>query len=263
MIRILKETDRQDLLNFLYKEPSYNIFPIGDIETFGFDTDFQRIYAEIEEGEYKSIFLRYRENAVYYASEEKFNKEYLEIFKSDPFDYISGKSNLMKLIDPYLEDFEGHQTYFCELKRTPIIEEPRVNYKTMNSKTDAYKVYDFMHTVEEFSSYTKEREAYVESKMTSMDMGVTLYIEEDGKVVSSVATTAETKINGMVVAVATDKDYRNKGYASALMEVLIYEYLVKKNKELCLFYDNVNAGKIYHRLGFETIGTWDMYKRVK
>ncbi len=92
-------------------------------------------------------------------------------------------------------------------------------------------------------------------------MGVTLFIEEDGKVVSSVATTAETTKSAMVVAVATSEHARNKGYASALMVELMKEYFVKKKKELCLFYDNPSAGKIYLRLGFETIGTWDMYQK--
>ncbi len=94
-------------------------------------------------------------------------------------------------------------------------------------------------------------------------MGVTLFIEEAGKVVSSVATTAETTKSAMVVSVATKEEARNKGYASALMMELMKEYLINKNKELCLFYDNPSAGKIYHRLGFETIGTWDMYKKKR
>jgi predicted GNAT family acetyltransferase len=90
-------------------------------------------------------------------------------------------------------------------------------------------------------------------------MGSTLFIEDQGQIVSTVATTAETTINAMVVSVATDPDYRNKGMASYLLKVLMKDYIIKKKKSLCLFYDNPAAGKIYQRLGFKQLGLWDMY----
>lgn len=94
-------------------------------------------------------------------------------------------------------------------------------------------------------------------------MGITLYIEDEDKIVSTVATTAETTKNAMVVAVATHPKHRHKGYASQLMKRLMTIYLHDKQKTLCLFYNNPEAGKIYYRLGFETIGTWDMYQRIQ
>jgi len=263
MIRLLEEKDRTSVLAFLYKEAAYNIFPIGDIETFGFDTDFQRVYGEFDEdGRYLSIFLRYRTSGIYYACKVRFNKEYLEIFKKDPFEIISGKSELMDLIVPYLEGYEKHHTYFCEAKDMVDLSVPNVKIQKMKTKEDAGLVYDLIGQVEEFSAFHQSKEEYVDAKMKSIKMGMTLFILDHGEVVSTVATTAETKGSAMVVAVATKVEARNKGYASALMKELMHEYLVNKKKSLCLFYDNPSAGKIYHRLGFETIGTWDMYKRT-
>jgi len=34
--------------------------------------------------------------------------------------------------------------------------------------------------------------------------------------------------------------------------------LLSENRTLCLFYDNPEAGAVYHKLGFETIGKWKM-----
>jgi hypothetical protein len=175
MIKKLDHKDQKRVLDYLYKESAYNIFIIGDIETFGMETEFQRVYGEFDdEDQILSIFLRYRENAVY-------------------------------------------------------------------SK--------------------KDKEAFINQKTSDQKMGITLILEKDHQVLSSVATTAETTKSAMVVAVATDQSYRNRGYASILMQKLMMIYFEEKKKELCLFYDNPNAGKIYHRLGFETIGTWDMYSR--
>ncbi len=34
--------------------------------------------------------------------------------------------------------------------------------------------------------------------------------------------------------------------------------LLKRNKTLCLFYDNPKAGRVYRRIGFKEIGIWTM-----
>jgi len=261
MIRLLEEKDRKVLLDYLYQEAEYNIFPIGDIEAFGFDQDFQRIYGEFnQENHLISILLRYRENTIYYSDQLIFNLEYLEIFKNDPFKFISGKTELMSLIHPHLENFELERMYFC--KATSIIQSLKVDdysIKQLRTEEEAGKLYDLISTIDEFGAHLKEKDDFIDAKMKSIQMGTTLFIEEKGKIISTVATTAETTKSAMVVSVATDKAHRNKGLASILMVALMDLYIHQKKKSLCLFYDNVAAGKIYLKLGFKTIGKWDMY----
>ncbi|MDA3931186.1 MAG: GNAT family N-acetyltransferase [Tenericutes bacterium] len=261
MIRLLEEKDRKILLDYLYQEPEYNIFPIGDIEAFGFDKDFQRIYGEFnQEKQLISILLRYKENTTYYSDKLIFNLDYLEIFKLDPFKFISGKTELMKLIHPYLTDFVLERMYFCKASEFnhPLNDDVH-KIRLLKTKEDAGKLYDLISCIEEFSLHLRNKVGFVDAKMNSMKMGTTLFIEKSGKIISTVATTADTTISAMVVSVATDKEFRNQGLVSELMMALMDLYINKKNKSLCLFYDNVEAGKIYLRLGFKTIGTWDMY----
>lgn len=259
MIRKLNKDDKTSVLEYLYQDLNFNIFPIGDIETFGFESDFQRVYADLDEhGNYLSVFLRYRENAIFHSHLSTFNIDYLPIFERDPFLYISGKSNTMNLIKPYLEDFDCREMYFCAAKA--IKTNPIKNHivKKVKSTKDCERLYDLLSIIEEFSIYKKDKERFVKDKLDSLQMGTTLYIKEDDKMVSTVATTAETTKNAMVVAVATDPKYRNKGYATTLLLSLMDLYINNKKKDLCLFYDNPDAGKIYLRLGFENIGTWMM-----
>jgi hypothetical protein len=263
MIRLLTEADCKKVLDYLYEESAFNIFPIGDIETFGFDKDFQRIYGEFsEKGEYLSIFLRYRENAIYYSHQLRFNPEYERIFQDDSFKYISGKKELMELVEPYLSGFKKQKMYFC--KATELLHpksDSSYQIKTLMTEEQCHRLFDLITQITEFSISRKERSEFVEGKINSMAMGVTLFIEENEKIISTVATTAETTKSAMVVAVATDKDYRNQGLASILMKELMHLYINEKKKELCLFYDNPTAGKIYLRLGFKFIGNWNMYER--
>jgi predicted GNAT family acetyltransferase len=265
MIRKLQKQDKDMVLSYLYQDVSYNIFIIGDIETYGIETDFQRVYGEFDEhNQLLSVFLRYRENAVYYSHQHRFNLDYLPIFKSDSFIYMSGKTELMNLIKPYLPNYKQKSTYFCKAEAFTENFTPPANVHILKTQDEASRLYDLLIQIDEFGyheSHTRER--FIEQKTYDTSMGITLYIEEDGQIVSSVATTAETTQNAMVVAVTTRPNYRNKGYASLLMKTLISIYFHEKKKSLCLFYDNPKAGAIYHRLGFVTIGTWDMYHLEK
>ncbi|MGE4571920.1 MAG: GNAT family N-acetyltransferase [Candidatus Izemoplasmatales bacterium] len=261
MIRLLNDSDKTMVLKYLYEDLNYNIFIIGDIEKFGMRAAFQRVYGEFDEShQLLSVFLRYRENAVYYADKIHFNKDYLEIFKKDPFEYFSGKTELTDLIKPYLKDYKNKHMYFCyaDAISEEVIEDKRI--ETLQTLEDAGMLFDLLASIEEFNFSKKDKESFISQKINE-PMGITLLIKEDKMIVSTVATTAETSKNAMVVAVATHKDYRNKGYASLLMKALMKIYIQDLNKSLCLFYDNPSAGKIYHHLGFETIGTWDMFHR--
>jgi predicted GNAT family acetyltransferase len=262
MIRLLTEKDQKSVLDYLYHEPTYNIFLIGDIETYGFNVPFQRIYAEFDdEGHYRSVFLRYRENAIYYAHEKRFNEEYLSIFNKDPFNYISGKSELMAFVRPHLVGFSFKHMYFCEATSCVETRGDDTEIKTVKTEDDARHLFDLLQVIDEFNYKDKQPDVFVKEKMESLDMGITLFIEKNHQIVSTVATTAETTKNAMVVAVATHPNHRERGYASRLMKRLMTLYIQEKGKSLCLFYNNPDAGKIYHRLGFKTIGTWDMHQR--
>lgn len=262
MIKLLQEKDRTNVLNYLNQDAMYNIFIIGDIEAFGFDYLFQHVYAEIDkDGNYKSVFLRHYKSAIYYSDSPIFNKDYLMIFKKEPFTFFSGKPNLLEPIIFYLNNFNKFQMYYCEAVKVLIKNSTKYKVKELQTEEDANKVYNLLLTIKEFSTEKDTREEFIEKKMKSLNTSTTFYIEENGEAISTAATTAETKTHAMVVGVSTRKDKRNKGYATAILGLLMEKYLIQKNNKLCLFYDNPKAGMIYHRLGFVKIGTWVMYEK--
>jgi len=46
MIRQLKNNDKEEILNYLYSEPSINLFAIGDIEASGFESAHQNLWGQ-------------------------------------------------------------------------------------------------------------------------------------------------------------------------------------------------------------------------
>lgn len=259
MIRRLVEKDRDKVLKYLNQEASLNIFIIGDIENFGFDSDFQTIYGEFNnKNEYSSVLLFYRSNLVYYSHLNHFNEEYRIILNAHSFNYANACERLAKIIHPFLKNYSYNEMYFAEAKSFKVKEDfTKLNYKILKTKEEATMLYKMLLTLDEFSTKKQTLAEFIEGKMESLTSGMTLFVEENGVITSSAATVAETSKSAMIVSVGTIQSHRNKGLASKLVSVLMEEYF-KKSKYLCLFYDNPKAGTIYQRLGFENIDKWVM-----
>lgn len=84
-------------------------------------------------------------------------------------------------------------------------------------------------------------------------------INDKDEIVCSGETTAENSHSAMIVAVCTNPLYRRHGFATAVLAKLC-SCLLLEGKTLCLFYYNLEAGKIYKSLGFEDIGFWSLWK---
>lgn len=263
MIRKLTENDRKITLNYCYKDPSINIFIIGDIENFGMETDFQSVYGEFKDDELISVLLRYKENIIYYSHLEFFHTDYISIMNKYEFQFLSGRQSLMNLIKPHFSSFKEKPMYFAEA--TSLSTEFQVDDNDIiDVKTDdeIRKVFTLLKGIEEFDGMQKQEEDdFIKSKHRALNHSVTYSIEKDGVCASTVSTVADTQKSSMVVAVATAPNYRGLGLASKLMIKLLDEYINKRNKYLCLFYDNPSAGKIYKRLGFKDIDKWVMLVR--
>jgi len=261
MIRKLTINDQEKVLKYLYKEASLNIFIIGDIENYGFDKDFQTIYGEFDKKDnYKSVLLNYRENMIYYCDKEYFNEDWMEIINSHEFKFFSGSKKLVTLIEPFIKGTTNKTMYFAEANSIDVdFSSIDNNVVELSNKEDAYLLYDLLISIPEFFGMKDQvKEEFAQRKMETKNDGITYIIKRDNKVISSAATVAETSINAMVIAVATDKDYRKLGLASKVMIKLLNEYINNKEKYLCLFYDNPEAGKIYKRLGFKDVDFWVM-----
>lgn len=152
--------------------------------------------------------------------------------------------------------------FFCEANSLEEgLNDTAYEVKKVNTKEDCEKLFDILISINEFDYKNKTKDDFVTSKLLGLKMGSTLYIEENGKIISTVATTAETTKSAMVVAVATLESARKRGLATILMKHLMKEYFEEKNKYLCLFYDNPTAGNIYKKLGFKDVDKWVMLSK--
>ncbi|SDY02224.1 hypothetical protein SAMN05421736_101160 [Evansella caseinilytica] len=266
MIRRLSLSDHEACFRLLKTRPAENLFIIGDIEAFGYDQSFQKLWGEFNsQGELIAVLLKYEQNYIPFASGPFHAEKFAEIMCSDPeFSMMSGLKEMTAMIEPFLtrKQQRKRETYYAKCTRigfgiTAAADTSNVKQAVPD---DADAILRFLKTIPEFN----DGMGTVESKRRNLGRGTsrTFYIEDEGEIVSTASTAAENSLSAMIVAVATSASHKRKGLASQCLVKLVRE-LLDEGKQLCLFYDNPEAGSIYKRIGFEDIGFWMMYTYEK
>jgi predicted GNAT family acetyltransferase len=261
MIRMMNESEKDDLLEFLYLEPEINLYMIKEVEHFDPENKHQEIYVEKDKEGYVAVLSRNWSNAIYYARDVVFNEAWVEILKSLDFLFISSQTALIRLIHPHFPSMKEDRMDF--MRSTAFTADKTIDYsdvEILDSKEEAIEVYDLLLSVEElYTVHQKSRDEYIEYLYyNSGENGTTVYVRKDGRIVASASAVFETKKSAMIVSVATHKDYRKQGHGRKVMHYLMDLYINQKKKTLCLYYDDPRAEKLYTDLGFIDIYKWSM-----
>ena len=223
------------VINYLKREPDFNLFIIGDIERYGYDNYFLDIWADIDKkGHIEGVLLRYFEYLIFY-SQGNFNiDEFANLINSLNYIEISGKLDVLQKLERKI----------C-VNRKRIV---KIRFGNINKVAKLYE------EIDEFENTT------VENIKNGLRTGRGYCIEVNKKVVAMAKSTLETRTHAMIVGVGTHPNFRNKGLATKCI-VKICSEIINENKIPCLFYDNIEAGKIYNKLGFKEKGYWGIYYR--
>jgi uncharacterized protein len=260
IIRKLTRNDHDQVLSFLSEEPSINLFIIGDLEVFGYDQDFQDIWAEFnDQGDIIAVLLRFYQSFIPYAKGDFDVAACVSIINSFPKPaFLSGKTDIVEKFEVYkdLQLGKKQDTFFAECTTTEYLDETSLDVKKAR-KDHIGQIISLRRMIDEFTLGDNAEEMLRNSM--EANTARTYYTDEDGIMTACVSTTAENSMSAMIVGVCTRKDFRRKGLATRIMKKLFKDVL-EEGKVLCLFYDNPEAGRIYKRLGFKDIGKWTMYR---
>ncbi|MFC7063078.1 GNAT family N-acetyltransferase [Halobacillus seohaensis] len=261
MIRRLTQEDDKSCQELLSQKPAENLFIIGDIENFGYEQDFQKLWGDFgENARLKAVLLKYHNNYIAYADENFDAEGFAALINQDPeFMQLSGMKAITEKILPHIVHYpkKTRSLYYAKCNHIKKLEmEVDTTYVKRATVNDILRLVELQNQIPEFEE-DSSREHSIRKGMEN-NSARTYFVEDGPKMVSSASTTAENSMSAMVVGVCTHSDYKQKGHASACMKKLC-EDLLSEGKLLCLFYDNPEAGSIYKRLGFEDIGMWMMH----
>ncbi|PLS17915.1 GNAT family N-acetyltransferase [Bacillus sp. M6-12] len=260
MIRKLSKEDNEMVMAFLSEEPSINLFIIGDIEAFGYESDFQELWAQFsEEDEITAVLLKFYNSFIPYAKGDFDAEGFADIIRSyGDTAALSGKKEIVERFEKLegLKLGKKQVTYFAECRTAQNLGTDKLDVKKADI-SDIDRIVAIRETIAEFPPRADARDMILKAMETNT--GRNYYIEENGRMIATASTTAENSISAMIVGVCSRAEYRKKGLATAVTQKLARDVLAE-GKTLCLFYDNPAAGRIYKRLGFEDIGMWTMYR---
>lgn len=242
------------VMEYLKKEPEFNLFIIGDIERYGYDNYFLNIWADInKKGCIQGVLLKYFEFLIFYSDGKSNIDGFYKLISNMNYSEISGKSDSLKELAKMLKLEKCRNVHFCKLDNDRLLGSNKSNIKIKRIKfgniNKIVKLYDL---IDEFENTTSE------SIKNGLRTGRGYCIEQDRQIVAMAKSTSENKTHAMIVGVGTHPEYRKKGLATKCT-IKICSELLRENKIPCLFYDNEEAGKIYKRLGFKEIGKWSIY----
>ncbi len=265
MIRLLKYEDNNTVLEYLNKDPLFNLFMISDVESFGYDSEFQKVWGEYEDDSLVAILLYYRKSFVYYSELVRKVEPFVEVIKQHEFNYINGNKEIVESFMFYFPSLKVKDMNYALLDSFNLKMNDDVDILQINTYKEYCEHWDLLNTIEDFMGEDiKDRDSYARhsEELTINGSKRTYCVNIKGKMISVASTVAENNDNAMVISVATLKEYRKMGYSTAIMKRLCDDFINEKRKSLCLFYDNLEAGKMYRRLGFKDIGTFRLYKKV-
>ena len=262
MIRKLNKDDHESVMVLIGHMPAENLFIIGDIEAFGYDSNIQDIWGQFENNKLIAVLLRYDRNYIPFSEQHYDVKGFADIINRNPNRIeISGLKHLIEPLQEFINrDVRKHsETYYAKCTGLSYeVSEERIKFATYLQPSEYQENVEMLRSIPEFAAGNFSVEA--RERAEKYKTGRTCIVRnEQGTMVASASTTAENSQSAMIVAVGTRPGFERRGYATLCMEKLCTDLLTER-KSLCLFYENPAAGKIYKRLGFTDIGLWTMIR---
>lgn len=257
MIQRLNSNYHKRVVKYLNKEKEVNIFLLGDIERYGYDSFFFSIYGDInDKGEIKGILLKCFEFIIFYAYDDFDVEEFAQFINNSGCEEVCGKSEALEMLEDRLNLRRYRKVNIFKLvnknllpayKKEDNVKLKKIRFGNLN------KVVKLYEEIDEFENTT------IDSIKSSLKTGRGYCIEKGGKVVSMAKSTSENRNNAMIIGVGTHPKYRHRKFATKCL-IKICNELLEENKVPCLFCDNEKAGNMYRMLGFEKIGHWSIYR---
>lgn len=260
-MRKLTDIDKGTLLNYLNIEPEYNIYILGDIDKYGFDSEVVDVFVNEQEGQIDCVLMRYCTSYVIYSCQENYNASIVyEYLKDKEVHCISGKSEVVHRLCKLLGDKQFQELTLMSLTKQSMKRCGREikNVIRLCAKDLERIRYIYVNT-EEF------REKYITPKgkeklEIEFESGRYYGKLEAGELVATAMLAVEHAPIAMLDNVAVLLAKQGRGYGYDVVYSLCKDFLDEGKEGIYVFFSNPHAESIYRKIGFEYIGKYALLK---
>jgi hypothetical protein len=259
MIRLLTETDRSAVFQLLASEPQLNLYMLGNLEKLGFHHDLSQFWGDVinETGKevLRGVINRYMTGWAIYGRADADWPGLAAILDGHPIqaarlqDNPGGVPSLL----PYLQRYSCAQLVVEELMDLslsdfrPIAPAPGVTVRRATV--------DDLPALIEFYADAQEMARTPPAVARPIQDTRLWFGEENGRILATALTNAETAHLAMIGGVFTKPTARGRGLSQMVCSALCQE-LFAVGRQPVLYWGKPAAGAVYRKLGFRPNGQW-------
>ena len=258
MVKRCTGEDESRLLDFLEKDAVYHTFLLADIRNYGFDQEFQTVYAGLEEERITHVYLKFYGNLIVAGDAKGIDGEFLKTLTEDwKPDVVMGKAELTKAAGQWLPGYElAEKNLYLLEEGTHLIDENGLPEGVTMKKGvpgDEDKIHGFLMTIPEIRALYTSKEM-IADRLKSGD-GTHLYLERNGEIIAHVNSAAQSPFTVMLGGAAVKETERGKNYEAMLVSRISRDILAE-GKKPCLFCDRESEHNLFVHIGFTKAGAW-------
>lgn len=252
MIREISHSEVNEILQLLKKDIARNYFIL--LSLFSKIDSYDKLYGEWNEEELVAILLKSKSKTLQFYSKG--------LFDIDGFVDIILKLKYKSMISPrsYCDKFLNKGVFSTYVEASFISKRANETIYKSNIHPEVTKL-EIKDLNKAVDLYTKVFNSHasrdiMERKLISR-RGRGFCIKKGEDIISIAQTDFEGNGSALIVGVATDPKYQGNGLATKCLETLICDL----DLDLYLMFNNLDAGRIYEKLGFKVIDQVRHYKR--
>lgn len=254
MIRLAKENDIKNVLEYIGKEYYKCLYLYQDLNKYGIDSEYAKLYIQEESSIYKSVALKYHSALHIYSKKCDFDAtEIADFVKEVRPTIICAEMEIVTALKDQLSSL----SYISEFGHIGEMKNPKtITYNQHIERAtlrDIDSIAELLYEDDDIgASYSLEDlKNQIRERLTS-GFARSYVIKKDGKVICHAGTGAEIAGVATFAYLITEKDHRGHGLASQIVNYTCEELLKDGYKIYSVYYPE-NSRRLHHKLGFEDV----------
>ncbi len=255
MITKLSSTDYQSVLFHLKgREKEFHFF-IAALE----NSHEKKLFCSTSDGEKKLFILISSSLIIHLAGETGKQNEVFSFINNLEWRILISPSSLLAEMEGKINFLSDDKSLLMALEKEKCPQDCR-QARILKSPEAFYALTCLYDRIDGYSDiYSGSREDFIIERLEQRQLHSQIVAAIGGKrLISSAGRNAD-----LILSVCTDPEYRKKGYASKVLRRLINHAFISDPslKRLYLFCQTEEAKRLYLKLGFENVVSYDVLKR--